>query len=34
LDASCFTYGYTMGGNKGGAFSKPFKKFFIENLLN
>ena len=34
IDASCITYGYTVGGNKGGVFSKPFKKFFIENLLN
>ena len=34
IDASCITYGYTVGGNKGSVFSKPFKKFFIENLLN
>ena len=33
IDASCITYGYSIGGNKGGVFSKPFKKFFIENLL-
>ena len=41
IDASCITYGYHIGGmDKGGPnkswklFSKPFKKFFIENLLN
>ena len=41
IDASCITYGYHVGGtDKGGPnkswkqFSKPFKKFFIENLLN
>ena len=34
IDASCITYGYSVGGNKGGVFSKPFKKFFTENLLN
>ena len=34
IDASCITYGYTVGGNKGGVFSKPFKKFFEKNLLN
>ncbi len=33
IDASCITYGYSVGGNKGSAFSRPFKKFFIENLL-
>ena len=40
IDASCITYGYHVGGtDKGGPnkswkqFSKPFKKFFIENLL-
>ena len=33
IDASCITYGYSVGGNKGRAFSRPFKKFFIENLL-
>jgi len=33
IDASCITYGYSVGGNKGGVFSKSFKKFFIENLL-
>ena len=30
----CVKQGNTIGGNKGGVFSKPFKKFFIENLLN
>ena len=34
IDASCITYGYHIGGNKGPSFSRPFKKFFIENLLN
>ena len=33
IDASCITYGYSVGGNKGRAFSRPFKKFFLENLL-
>jgi len=33
IDASCITYGYSVGGNKGRTFSRPFKKFFIENLL-
>mgnify|MGYP001467052205 CR=1 FL=1 len=26
--------GAKIGGNKGGAFKKPFLKFFTENLLN
>ena len=30
----CITKGATIGGNKGGAFKKPFLKFFKENLLN
>ena len=34
IDASCITYGYTVGGNKGGVFKKPFLKFFEETLLN
>jgi len=34
IDASCITYGYTIGGNKGGTFRRPFLKFFKENLLN
>ena len=36
IDASCITYGYTVGGtNKSWeTFSRPFKKFFIKNLLN
>ena len=33
IDASCITYGYTIGGNK-KAFRGMFKKFFEENLLN
>ena len=33
IDASCITYGYTIGGNK-KAFRGMFKKFFVENLLN
>ena len=33
IDASCITYGYTVGGNKVGAFRKMFLKFFKENLL-
>jgi len=34
IDASCITYGYSIGGNKGGVFKKPFLKFFEESLLN
>ena len=34
IDATCITYGYTVGGNKGGVFKKPFLKFFEETLLN
>ena len=36
IDASCITYGYHVGGtNKSWKqFSRPFKKFFIKNLLN
>jgi len=40
IDASCITYGYHIGGTrKTGTpswkiFSRPFKKFFIKNLLN
>jgi len=34
VDASCITYGYTIGGNKGGVFKKPFLRFFEETLLN
>ena len=36
IDASCITYGYHIGGtNKSWKqFSRPFKKFFIKNLLN
>ena len=36
IDASCITYGYHIGGtNKSWRkFSRPFKKFFIKNLLN
>jgi dienelactone hydrolase len=34
IDTSCITYGYTIGGNKGGKFRGPFLKFFKENLLN
>ena len=30
----CITRGAKIGGNKGGAFKKPFLKFFTENLLN
>ena len=30
----CITKGAKIGGNKGGAFKKPFLKFFTENLLN
>jgi dienelactone hydrolase len=35
IDASCITYGYTIGGSNESwkHFSRPFKKFFIENLL-
>ena len=33
IDASCITYGYTIGGNK-TAFKGMFKKFFKKNLLN
>ena len=35
IDSTCITYGYTVGGsnNSWKKFSKPFKKFFIENLL-
>ena len=33
IDASCITYGYTVGGNKQG-FRGIFKKFFKKNLLN
>ena len=35
IDASCITYGYHIGGYKGSwnAFKRPFKKFFIKNLL-
>jgi len=33
IDASCITYGYTIGGNK-TAFRGMFKKFFKKNLLN
>ena len=33
-DAPCITKGAKIGGNKGGAFKKPFLKFFTENLLN
>ena len=34
IDASCITYGYTIGGNKGGKFRGIFLKFFQGNLLN
>ena len=36
IDASCITYGYHIGGtNKSWRkFSRPFKKFFIKNLLD
>ena len=36
IDASCITYGYHIGGtnNSWKQFSRPFKKFFIKNLLN
>jgi len=34
IDASCITYGYSIGGNKGGVFKKPFLRFFEETLLN
>ena len=34
IDASCITYGYTVGGDKGRNISGKFKKFFIKNLLN
>ena len=33
IDASCITYGYTIGGNK-TQFRGMFKKFFKKNLLN
>ena len=35
IDVSCITYGYHIGGYKGSwnAFKRPFKKFFIKNLL-
>ena len=33
IDASCITYGYTIGGNHGGPFRRMFLKFFKENLL-
>ena len=33
IDASCITYGYTIGGDKGRKISGKFKKFFIKNLL-
>ena len=35
IDASCITYGYHVGGFKGSwnSFKRPFKKFFIKNLL-
>jgi len=33
IDASCITYGYTIGGNK-TAFRGIFLKFFKKNLLN
>ena len=35
IDSTCITYGYTVGGsnNSWKKFSRPFKKFFIENLL-
>ena len=33
IDASCITYGYTIGGNK-TAFRGMFNKFFKKNLLN
>ena len=35
IDASCITYGYHIGGTNESwkHFSRPFKKFFIENLL-
>ena len=33
IDASCITYGYTVGGNK-THFRGMFKKFFKKNLLN
>ena len=32
-DDPCIKKGNTLGGKKGSVFSKPFKKFFIENLL-
>ena len=32
-DAPCITKGAKIGGNKGGAFKRPFLKFFTENLL-
>ena len=36
IDASCITHGYHIGGTYKSwkLFSKPFKKFFIESLLN
>ena len=33
IDASCITYGYTIGGNK-TQFKGMFRKFFTKNLLN
>ncbi len=33
IDASCITYGYTIGGDK-KAFRGMFQKFFKKNLLN
>ncbi len=33
IDASCITYGYSVGGNK-TQFRGMFKKFFTKNLLN
>ena len=35
IDKTCITYGYTVGGSNKSwkQFSRPFKKFFIKNLL-
>jgi len=33
IDASCITYGYSVGGNK-TQFRGMFKKFFTKSLLN
>ena len=35
IDKTCITYGYHVGGTNGSwnSFKRPFKKFFIKNLL-